>query len=133
MKSSQELTPQQESSIPICGPLVLEIKGVGHIPSFKNSKRAILDRNSGNFRTLTPGKIKKRMDKLENAILSALYSTCQTTGGATPSGCLKLWRTFLSGLRDDSVREIPSGSWDCDYVPKGQEGITIIIERINPQ
>lgn len=99
-------------------------------PAFKNQKRSIMDRNTGKQRTLTPGKIKKRMDVLESAILSRLYSTAQTIEGETHSECLRRLRTVLSGLSDDSLQEIPNGSWRTEDVAKGAEGITIIIEEL---
>lgn len=94
-------------------------------PSFKNSKRAIKDRNSGKMRTLTPAKIKARMDELENAILSALYSGSQIIEGETHSECWKRLRTVLSGLSDDSIQEIPCGSWAVEFTSKENEGVTI--------
>jgi hypothetical protein len=99
-------------------------------PSFKNQKRSILDRNSGKQRTLTPKKIKHRMQVLEDAILSALYSTGATTGGGTHSECWRQLRIALSGLCDDSLKEVPEGSWDTEPASKLEEGITIIIEEL---
>jgi len=72
--------------------------------------------------------IKKRMQLLEDVILSKLYSLCPTTESETHSECLKQLRTALSGLSDDSIREIPVGSWSVDRVPKGEEGVRITIE-----
>jgi hypothetical protein len=100
------------------------------VPSFKNTKRAILDRNTGLQRTLTPAKIKQRMDRLEKAIVFALYSCCPTASGVTDSACLKQLRTALSGLSDDSLKEIPEFSFGWRTVPKGEEGVEIIIDRI---
>ncbi len=108
--------------------ILLEIKGVGHIPSFKNRKRAIMDRSTGKMRTLTEPSVKKRMENLESAIVCELFSVSQTIENATPSECLKPLRTLLCGLSDDSIREIPCGSWDVKYVQPGEEGVTIEIE-----
>jgi hypothetical protein len=110
--------------------IVFRIKVPGEIPSFKNRKTAILDSASGKMRTLTQKSVKERMDRMESAIVSQLYSISHPTESATPLECLKQLRTFLSGLSDDSIREIPCGSWDVQRCKKGEEGATIIIEEI---
>lgn len=99
-------------------------------PAFKNAKRAILDSNTGKMRTLTPSAIKKRMDSLENGILSALYSCVQTSGAGMDSAWLKQLRTRLSDLCDDSLAEIPEFSFGVRDVAKGQEGVEIYIEEL---
>ena len=101
---------------------------VPNIPSFKNRKRAIPTK-SGKFRTLTEPKVKQRMEQLENAIVSALYSACQTASGGTDSECLKRARIALSGLSDDSWREIPESSFLVTHDP-ANPGLEIIIEKL---
>ncbi len=101
-----------------------------HVPSFKNTKRSILDSTTGKQRTLTPGNIKKRMDLLEMAIVSVLYSKCQTSGAATDLECRKQLRTLWSGLCDYSLKEIPEFSFGVEHVEKHQEGVTIEIEKL---
>ena len=103
-----------------------------HVPSFKNSKRSILDRNSGKQRTLTPAKIKKRMELIENSIVSALYSSRPMRGDVTDPEWLKQLRIALSGLSDDSVHEIPEFSFGVQKVQKGMEGVIIYIEELTP-
>ncbi len=61
-------------------------------------------------------RVKLKMERLENAILSALYSESQIDGNETHSECWKRLRTLLCGLSDDSIREIPAGSWDVERV-----------------
>jgi len=112
------------------GKIVLKVVGAGHIPAFKNRKRAILDRNTGKMRTLTEPSVKKRMDRIENLILSELYSCIQMKGQEMPSECLKQLQTVLSGLCNDSIKEIPRGSWDSIKVSKGWEGAIIEIEEL---
>lgn len=124
--SSDSPRPAKTPSAGIA-PITLQLRGF-HCPSFKNTKRAILDSNTNQFRTLTPGKIKKRMQALENAIVSALYSASQIVGNETHSECLKRLRTVCSDLLDDSVKEIPAGEWDTVYVLPGEEGLDITIE-----
>lgn len=121
--------PQKASSAGthICFPVTLRIQGVGHIPSHKNRKRAIMDKSMGHLRTLTEPPVRERMQRIENAITFALYSLCQTNENVTHSECLKQLRTALSGLCDDSIKEVPEGSWYTEHVPQGEEGCTITI------
>lgn len=97
------------------------------IPSFKNHKRAI-PTPSGKHRTLTEPSVKKRMEELESGILSALYSSCQTSGGETDSACLKRLRTVLCGLCDDSLSQIPEASFGVEY--SSQPGVIIEIKLL---
>lgn len=105
--------------------LSLQIKLGEHVPSKKNRHFAGSD-----------GKIKidreakERMVRLENAIVLALYSKCQTTGNEMDLECRKQLQTLLSGLSDDSIREIMQHYWCVEYVPKGQEGVRIEIEEL---
>lgn len=110
-------------------PIKLDVRS-GVVPSFKNTKRAILDNKSGLMRTLTPGPIKKRMQALESGIVSALFSYGQTGDAETDLECRKQLRTFLCGLCDDSLAEIPEFSFGVREVDKGQEGVEIYISEI---
>jgi hypothetical protein len=101
-----------------------------HVPAFKNRKRAIIDRFTGKPRTLTEPSVKKRMERLENSIVCALYSSCQTPERVTDLEWLKRLQTALFGLLDDSLAVIPEFSFGVRRVPKGQEGVEIEIERI---
>lgn len=74
--------------------------------------------------------IKERMAQLEDGILSALYLWCQTRESGTDLAWQKHARMLLSGLSDDSLREIPQSSFGVEYVPKGSEGVIITIELL---
>lgn len=100
--------------------------GLGHIPSKKNHH---FPGNGG--RILIDKPVKARMLALENAILSELYSASQIIGNETHLECLKRLRTLLSGLSDDSIREIPEGSWATHHDIKGCEGVIIEITQIS--
>lgn len=113
--------------------LVLRVRGAGEIPSFKNTKRAIRDRKTGKLRTLTPGPIKQRMQAIEDAILSELCSASRTIVSGTLLACWKPLPIALSGLCDDSTREIPQGSWDTVQVEPGEEGADIFIFELPAQ
>ena len=106
-------------------PIFLEVKGLGHVPSKKNYH---FPRPDGGL--LIDKSVRLKMRRLENAILSALLSESQIIGKETHSECWKRLRTLLSGLCDDSIREIPEGKWRVEYVPKGQEGVEIGIVLI---
>lgn len=108
--------------------LVLTVLLSQPVCSFKNTKRSILDRNTGLQRTLTPAKIKKRMQELEDGIVSGLYSSCQTGSAGTDSAWLKRLRTALSGLSDDSLTQIPESSFAVQYAD--QAGVMIEIVEI---
>ena len=128
-ETTQPLQPPIQNSVAY-GPIKFVIKGIGHTPSFKNKKIAVRHRTNGKQMQITEPKTKNRMRALEDAIVLALYSLSQTTGPGTPTECLKQLRTALSGLCDDSIKQIPSGSWDVRYVPVGEEGLEITIQEI---
>lgn len=110
-------------------PLILNVSGIGHIPSKKNYHYP-----GKNGRVLIDKPIKERMQILENGILCALYSLCRTEGSEMDSECLKQLRMRLSeqlkGLSDDSIREVPEFSFGVEYVEKGQEGVRIEIQHL---
>lgn len=95
------------------------------VPSFKNCKR--VTKRGG---LITDPKVKKRMQALENAILYALYSGCQTIENATGLECRRQLQTALSGLSDDSLKEVPEFSFGVEKVNPGSEGVLIIISEV---
>ncbi len=101
-----------------------------HVPSFKNRKRAIKDKNTKKLRTLTEPAVKERMTRIEEGILSALYSMYQTIDAVTDSECRKRLRTVLFELSDDSLKEIPEFMFGLKRVSKGNEGVEIIITKL---
>lgn len=106
-------------------PVKLTVMNQGHCPSFKNHKHS----GANGFVYCDP-RVKKRVQSIENAMLSELYSESQIVGSETHSECWKRLRTVLSGLSDDSIREIPEGSWAVEFVPPGDEGLEITIEPL---
>lgn len=107
-------------------PISLNVAMPGsQVPSFKNCKR--VTKRGG---LITDPEIKKRMQALESAILSALYSAYQTGKRETDLECRKQLQTALCGLRDDSLKEIPEFSFGVEYVEKGSEGVTIVITEL---
>jgi hypothetical protein len=97
------------------------VKGM-HIPSFKNHKHS-----NRQGRVYTDPRVKKLMSRLESSILSVLYSESRISANETDSECWKRLRTALSGLSDDSLREIPECSFTTKRVTRGEEGVDIYI------
>jgi hypothetical protein len=126
----EECAGLQHSSSPTpSAKLRLEVVLGQAIPSFKNHKRAV-QRSDGTLKTITRKDIKKRMTELETAIVSALYSECQTIGSGTASECLRAWRIALSGLCDDSLNQVPEFSFSVEYVDEASQGVVIEIEKL---
>jgi hypothetical protein len=105
-----------------------------HIPSFKNAKRWVTKDPRGKplkkAFLITSPEFQKWREKAVQSLESQLLSSCRTTCGETPLEPSKLlW--ILSRLpADDSVNDLPEGSWKVIRVPPGEEGAIITIERL---
>jgi hypothetical protein len=108
-------------------PLYLEVSYP--VPSFKNSKRAILDRNTGQMRTLTPGKTRQRMEQIMDGIASQLLSAFQPEDGKTLTGSQLRSLIASSVPEDDCWTAIPQLTI-MGQLDQANPGVTIIIERI---
>lgn len=106
----------------------LVVKGLGPPPSFKNHKRAILDRSTGKMRTLTEPKVKQWMNQCIDQLASQLITTCPIIEGETAGEWRKRLLTVLSRLQDDSWKYMAPGHQNVKMVPKGEEGVEITIE-----
>lgn len=125
------MKPTSESSSPtpaqVLSSVTLEIKG--GIPSFKNTKRAILDRKTGRMRTLTPGQIKDRMRQIEADFASELFSALQTGAGViSTAASLRSWIASVMPA-DDSWQDVPEITISGELNPSNP-GATVTIERI---
>lgn len=110
-------------------PVVLHVKGAGHVPSFKNKKRAIVDARTGKSRTLTEPKTKEWMAKCEASFESQLRCAYQTIATGTPTvRSLRSWIACVVPL-NDSVRHIIEETIRVEFVAPGEEGASIVIER----
>ena len=107
-------------------PLTLSIRGVGHVPAFKNGKMM------ARGRLITHPEKQKWMDGAARSIASQLSSMFPTTATETQTGPQAPSLILTSLPLDDSLAWIgfPLGDWQ--RVKKGEEGADIIIERISP-
>lgn len=112
---------------PSSTPIVIEITGLGHVPSFKNSKQLFI--RNGKPRMATKPAYKKWMARCIRLIEFTLLSRFRIAAGAMLTGdSLPSW-TASSVPFDDSVDWIPEILVTVERVPKGEEGATITIER----
>ena len=105
---------------------VLQIRAVGHVPAHKNKKRIMRGR------LITEPKIQKWMTNCVNSFVSQLkskYPTCESE--TSMAACLQ--SSIASLPHDDNWKIIPSFCVSVKMVPKGEEGATIILEKISPQ
>lgn len=131
----EKLNSNIPSAKPLSPGIVLEIRGIGPVPSFKNAKRvAGLKRSAertwqGNPTLITRPDIKARVQSFTNAIVSQLRSMCPTDGGGTIQEC---WKRFAIALlpRDDCWQDLEIGAVTTELVSEGQEGVRIVIERL---
>jgi len=108
---------------------ILQVRGLGHVPSFKNRKRAILDRNTGKQRTLTEPATKQWMDRCIQSFVSQLLCAAQTIVSGTIPGRSKLFSIVSSLPWDDSRQWIPEIHVLTVEVDKGDEGADIHIAQ----
>lgn len=112
----------------------LEIRGVKHIVSYKNSKVLITKTPQGRplDRPLlvTKGEYKKQMNRIVDAFVAQLLCAYQTAKEETGTALsLPFWiASSLPG--DDSLTDIPEIHMTVEYVPEGDEGALIEIERL---
>jgi hypothetical protein len=139
----------QPDLFPKLPPLVLELIGIPvppskkrktpqkfpncHIPSKKNSKMWISQVRGRPLKRpmlITLPQIQEWTEKAVQHLESQLLSRCLTTGDAIPQALSKL-SVILSQLpADDSVSDLPQGSWSVELVAPGHEGAIITIERL---
>lgn len=104
--------------------VTLTIEGLGHVPSFKNSK--LLTRG----RTITKPEYQAWMERAVRSIVSALRSEFQTRGIEITMGPSALSSIACLLPLDDSRQWIPEHSVTTQCVSPGQEGAVVKIERI---
>lgn len=105
-------------------PLLLSVKGLGHVVAFKNSK--MLARG----KLITNPRKQKWMEAATLSIESQLRSWFRTNGIETGTGPTALCRIAYYMPLDDSLKWIPEHSVKSLQVLKGHEGAIISIEPI---
>lgn len=96
--------------------LVLQVRGLGHVPSLKNSMFAIVQREKREW--------KRRCVQSFVSQLRSHIATCATAIPTTPlPPCSTAWLP-----RNDTWKDIPQFSVTCVKVEPGEEGATIEIE-----
>ncbi len=110
----------------------IKITGLGHCPSFKNSK--VLFVRNGKPGMATKEEYKLWMQRTSRAIESQLLCSYQTTAQETQTEPVA--RSLIAWCRqylplDDSVKWIPEIEIKVHRVKKGEEGAVMIIEKIS--
>ena len=105
--------------------LVITIRGIGHVPAFKN-KKIICGK-----RLVTAPKARQWMELATKDMLSQLKSLFQTEGGVTST---ELWQqsAIASWPQDDNWQQIPLIQVRVRTVNKGDEGAIITLTKISP-
>jgi len=108
--------------------LTLEIRGIGPVPSFKNTKKIIRKRD-GKPGIITDPKKKRWMNDAVDQLESQLRGAFPMLAGETHGEWQKRLRTAWWQLLDDSLTHQLPGNQDVERVEKGNEGceITIVI------
>jgi F0F1-type ATP synthase gamma subunit len=105
----------------------LVVRGQGHVPSFKNRKRAIRDSRTGKLRTLTEPKAARWMKACLESFVSQLHSRLAIIVTETGTARHQPYSTASLLPADDSLKHISELIVGVEYVPKGEEGAVIQI------
>lgn len=110
--------------------LQIEIKGIGHCPSFKNTKSIFRNHKTGKPFIATQPKKKQWMEQAIQLIASQLCSAYRTTSNGTQTApSLPSWIAASAPL-DDSWQWVPEHHVTTVKCAKGEEGATITITRL---
>lgn len=107
-------------------PIKLVVKGLGDVPSFKNSK--MLTRG----RLITDPKKQQWMERCTKAFESQLRTWFQAAGIEISTEPTALSRIASLVPLDDCLHWIRPGSQDWHVVSKGEEGAVVTVEPIRP-
>ncbi len=110
-------------------PVVLKVRGLGHIPSFKNKKQVAKRRNGPLF-IMTRPEFQVWMERCVDSFESQLRSAYQTLeGGTLMARSLPSWIACVVPS-NDSVLHIIEEHIKVEWVEPGEEGAVITIERL---
>lgn len=125
-----------KNDLPVTRPLLLKIRGLGPVPSFKNSKsigglRRQKDGTwKGNPTLRTKPESKLWMDRAIRVLESMLFSESATRGFGTTRACLKRFAMLLLPP-DDCWEDLEIGSVKTILVEPGEEGVDLLIESVD--
>lgn len=122
-ENSQSAPPSPDST-----PVRLRIRGIGHPPSFKNTKSIFKKKGGQRFIGTAPKK-KKWMDQATRLFESQLRSEFQTRDIATSTAPHRQFSIASVVPLDDSRQWIKELTVTYVKVPKGEEGCDVVIER----
>lgn len=110
--------------------LKLEIKNLGAVPSFKNSKQIAFNRKTRRPFICTDKKKKQWMESAIHSLECQLRILFPTAEGETLGEWQKRLQTASFMPLDDCWEQMLPGNQDVVLVPKGSEGCEIVLERI---
>lgn len=108
-------------------PVMLTVKGLGHVPSMKNSKMIV---TRPMVRLMTKPAYQKWMRQCEDSFVSQLSSWYRTNVIETQMEPCQHLPTASFVPLDDSVNHIRAISVSVQDADKGREGAIILIEPI---
>lgn len=107
---------------------MLTVKGLGHCPSFKNSKLIVQGKGKSRPLLITKPEYRAWMDRCVDDFESQLRSLYQTTEAGMPMArSLRCWIACVMPL-DDSVHHIQTIHLQAVKTVPGEEGAVIEIE-----
>lgn len=104
----------------------LQIRNLGHCPSFKNSKLILWSQR----RIMTKPENQHWMEKVTQSFESQLRSALATRGIETTTGPIPLSKIASLLPLDDSRKWIPAHSVSTRLVSKGNEGADVEISPV---
>jgi len=139
----------QDELFPKLPPLVLTLIGIPvppskkrktpqkfpncHIPSIKNCKMWITTVRGRPLKRpmlISKPEYQEWREKAVAALESQLLSACLITGEGTQQALSRLSVICSQLPADDSVSDLPQGSWTVELVSPGNEGAIITLERL---
>lgn len=106
-----------------------------HVPSMKNSKMWMTKLANGKplKRPLLISKPEYQVwrERAVQALESQCLSMCLITGEETQQALTRLSSICSLLFEDDSVSDLPQGTWSVHLVPPGKEGAVLLIERLS--
>lgn len=110
--------------------LILNIEGLGRVPSKKNDKKIGMKKNGQRY-ILQDDDTKEWMEKAINRLVSQLNSAYRTAEAMGTTRCPLCW-IASSMPSNDSAKHIRKGAYEIFDAPVGQEGARILVSQYVP-